>query len=797
MALVRQPQYDVRGNSEEGTRSSDGYVDTSTGEIFRGQRVGDNENGYEYVTVPTGQTWDKINKADPSGRNIYGSEGYAPQQYESAGDESGESLSTTGVGGMTPSGDMQIAESMNRKGYTDVLAKYGITPKYDPKYGYVLPSNVHNAITQEYFKNAGLGQYQEKGIVFQMLDAGVPLNLMMAAVTGGALGGASLGAMIGADLGLTGAAATTVGNAVVSGVQNLAATGDLNSAIVAAVASGAGGLTGQEAAALLPAGTDPTLVKAISGAASGGVGTAIRGGDIGEGALVGGAAPIINAAFTGADVKPGTPTTDPYPRGEISITGMEPTITPAPDQGGVPTPPSVDTPIITDINAPITDAEVVAQIQPTGNTADINANVYAGTSTGTMTDAPDVEKTYKGLNLKADERVTDVKTTYVDDMGRPVSKNDPNAIREDSVFIVKENPNDPNKPYAYEARYINGDFSKPDSYETGGVGEYEGGKIPTLSASSKTKPTFEVITQDTPIGGFSGENTPDTGNVSISSIDAANAFIATTPTRNTPTGPITDEEVLGQIQPSGGNATISTDNASNVNVTTGANGNTLIDTTGLVPGGGNVSITGSSGGVSTAGNATVIGGGDGSNAASNAVITTSGSGSGNATITGDGSGNNANATIIGSGSGGSGSGSGSGGGGGNATVIGGGDGGDGNAAILKLTGLISDTDTDTPKKLDDDVQVDPFVDIDPPPEKKSDYTKEISILLNALLGDTGNTGVGPRTYDLDGSSGPGSAALAQALRVDAGAPIFGGEKKGKRRNVWNIESLRNIDETGA
>ena len=691
MALIRQPQYDVRGNSEEGTRSSEGYVDTSTGEIFKGQRVGNSESGYEYVTVPTGQTWDKINKADPSGRNIYGSEGYSPQQYESAGDESGKSLSTTGVGGMTPSGDIQIAESMDRKGYTDVLAKYGITPKYDPKYGYVLPSNVHNAITQEYFKNAGLGQYQEKGIVFQMLDAGVPLNLMMAAVTGGALGGASLGAMIGAELGLTGAAATTVGNAVVSGVQNLAATGDLNSAIVAAVASGAGGLTGQEAAALLPAGTDPTLVKAISGAASGGVGTAIRGGDIGEGALVGGVAPIINAAITGADVKPGTPTTDPYPRGEISITGMEPTITPAPDQGGVPTPPSVDTPIITDINAPITDAEVVAQIQPTGNTADINANVYAGTSTGTMTDAPDVEKTYKGLNLKADERVTNVKTTYVDDMARPVSPNDPNAIREDFVTVVKENPNDPNKPYTYYAIYSNGDFSKPSSYETWSVGEYEGGQIPTSLNSFRTKPTFEVITQDTPIGGFSKENTPDAGNVSISSIDAANAFITTTPTRNTPTGPITDAEVLGQIQPSGGNATISTDNASNVNVTTGTNGNTSIDTTGLVPGGGNVSITGSSGGNSTAGNATVIGGGDGSNAPSNAVIATSGSGSGggsgsgsgNATITSDGSGNNANATIIGSGGSGNGNGSGSGSGSGNATVIGGDDDGDGNAAILK------------------------------------------------------------------------------------------------------------------
>lgn len=36
---------------------------------------------------------------------------------------------------------------------------------------------------------------------------------------------------------------------------------------------------------------------------------------------------------------------------------------------------------------------------------------------------------------------------------------------------------------------------------------------------------------------------------------------------------------------------------------------------------------------------------------------------------------------------------------------------------------------------------------------------------------------------------PGTQALAQALRVDLGAPIFGGEKK-KRKPVWNVESLR-------
>lgn len=39
--------------------------------------------------------------------------------------------------------------------------------------------------------------------------------------------------------------------------------------------------------------------------------------------------------------------------------------------------------------------------------------------------------------------------------------------------------------------------------------------------------------------------------------------------------------------------------------------------------------------------------------------------------------------------------------------------------------------------------------------------------------------------------GPGSQALAQALRVgDVGAPVFGGEKEGGKKAGWNVESLR-------
>ena len=44
---------------------------------------------------------------------------------------------------------------------------------------------------------------------------------------------------------------------------------------------------------------------------------------------------------------------------------------------------------------------------------------------------------------------------------------------------------------------------------------------------------------------------------------------------------------------------------------------------------------------------------------------------------------------------------------------------------------------------------------------------------------------------------PGSSALAQALRTDLGAPIFGGDKdKESPKSGWNIESLRYTGGTG-
>lgn len=47
------------------------------------------------------------------------------------------------------------------------------------------------------------------------------------------------------------------------------------------------------------------------------------------------------------------------------------------------------------------------------------------------------------------------------------------------------------------------------------------------------------------------------------------------------------------------------------------------------------------------------------------------------------------------------------------------------------------------------------------------------------------------------TAAPGSQALAQALRVDSGTALFGSDKEGRRRPVWNVESLKLKDEMGA
>lgn len=90
-------------------------------------------------------------------------------------------------------------------------------------------------------------------------------------------------------------------------------------------------------------------------------------------------------------------------------------------------------------------------------------------------------------------------------------------------------------------------------------------------------------------------------------------------------------------------------------------------------------------------------------------------------------------------------------------------------------------------------------------------TPALSRTAESLLGEALELGFGetlrdrggqptqqPQTAYLGtGSVAPGSQALAQALRVDSGTALFGSDKEGRRKPVWNVESLKLKDEMGA
>lgn len=58
------------------------------------------------------------------------------------------------------------------------------------------------------------------------------------------------------------------------------------------------------------------------------------------------------------------------------------------------------------------------------------------------------------------------------------------------------------------------------------------------------------------------------------------------------------------------------------------------------------------------------------------------------------------------------------------------------------------------------------------------------------VGATSFTQGQPSSVTTGGAGSPGSEALAQALRLDPGAPVFGGEKDKGKKSGWNVESLR-------
>jgi len=283
MALVRQPQYDVSRDSEGGIAGVVAYLDTDTGEIFNQQRQGDAENGYEMVMVPTGRMSDNPNTTDSSGRSIYGSQGLVPQGY-TPNDEGGMD-SVGSSSGFTDAG-YQIGDVQADPRLAAYLQSQGVTPQYDPQYGYVIPEAANpGQVMTDYVRSIGAGDTPKGGVTGFLDNYAVPLLM---AATGYGMAGGFGGAAAAESLGV-GAAAPSAAAAGVEGSASLAATE--TAAASAAGSGGAGGAAGSGA-------IDYSLAAGVpSGSGIGGVGTAGTGYVVGPASGLGGSA--VGAGYGG------------------------------------------------------------------------------------------------------------------------------------------------------------------------------------------------------------------------------------------------------------------------------------------------------------------------------------------------------------------------------------------------------------------------------------------------------------------------------------------------------------------
>ena len=76
---------------------------------------------------------------------------------------------------------------------------------------------------------------------------------------------------------------------------------------------------------------------------------------------------------------------------------------------------------------------------------------------------------------------------------------------------------------------------------------------------------------------------------------------------------------------------------------------------------------------------------------------------------------------------------------------------------------------------------------------------QVSSSLADLFAPSGSTAPSGSSVTTTGTAGttPGTQALGQALRVDPGATLGGGDQTKPQQNVWNLQSLRVKDETGS
>lgn len=86
---------------------------------------------------------------------------------------------------------------------------------------------------------------------------------------------------------------------------------------------------------------------------------------------------------------------------------------------------------------------------------------------------------------------------------------------------------------------------------------------------------------------------------------------------------------------------------------------------------------------------------------------------------------------------------------------------------------------------------------EPPPEQTPEQIRQDMILTSLINKNVSTPLYSSKTKTVTQKGSPGTAALAQALRVgDIGAPIFGRDEEGRRAG-WNLQSLRYMGDVGA
>ena len=200
------------------------------------------------------------NTVDPSGRSIYGSQGYAQQQF--GRDDEGRRESIGNPERFTDVG-YQVGDLQANPRLAAYLQSRGIMPQYDPQYGFVIPNEANpGQVMTDYVRSIGAGDTSRGGVTGFLDRYAVPLLM-------GATGAGMAGGFGGAAAEAGGAAAAGGGSGVGLVPSASSGVGLVPPAGVAGMGPVSYSLAGGGAGAAGLGGTTAMLGNAAAGAGAG------------------------------------------------------------------------------------------------------------------------------------------------------------------------------------------------------------------------------------------------------------------------------------------------------------------------------------------------------------------------------------------------------------------------------------------------------------------------------------------------------------------------------------------------